>query len=393
MPLRSIASAKNLKGKIALVRIDTNVPLEGKHVLDDSRLREAVPTIRLLERKGAGIILIGHLGRPAGRIVSGLSLKPIGYVLGKLLRQPVKVLALSMPPEAIREQASKGVVLLENIRFNKGEDNNSQELARTLASLGHLYVNEAFSCSHRVSASVVALSRKLPSFAGLSLIHEVESLERVRRGDLKPVVAVIGGAKIGDKLPAIEKLLPRLSAVLVGGGVANTFLKAKGFKIGKSLINEAEIKEAKRLIKRAGKKLVLPMDVVIDRVGTKRPEAWLKKINEITPGDRIVDIGTESCILYARHFKKARTIFWSGPLGLAEQPNWQHATLALGRLVSALARRRVYVVVGGGETAGFFHQHGLEADFFSTGGGAMLEFLGGEDLPGLSALGYRYRRK
>lgn len=384
--LRSIASAKNLQGKVVLVRIDTNVPLSGKHILDDSRLRQVVPTIRLLERKGAGIILIGHLGRPGGKAVANLSLKPVGYALGKILRQPVKVLPHTKSAEEIKRQAGQGIVMLENIRFLKGEDSNSQELAKWLARLGNLYVNEAFSCSHRAAASLVALPRKLPAFAGLSLIHEVESLERVRKSGAKPVVAIIGGAKIGDKLPVIEKLLPRLSVALTGGGVANTFLKARGYKVGDSLVDKTEVKEAKRLLKKFPKKIMVPLDVVVDMTKTKLHEAWLKRVEDIGNRDKIVDIGTESSILYAKHIKKAATIFWGGPLGQVEEENWRHSTLALGRLASSVAKRRTYVVVGGGETVGFFHQYGLEVDFFSTGGGAMLEFLAGIDLPGISVL-------
>jgi len=316
MQLKSIFQAKNLSGKTVLVRIDTNVPLKGKHVLDDSRLKQAVPTIRFLQRHGAYIILIGHLGRPAGKVVPSLSLKPVGYTLGKILRQPVKVLTLSSKPEVIKNESKKGLVLLENIRFDKGEDNNSQLLARSLARLGQIYVNEAFSFSHRATASMVSLPKKLPSYAGLALINEINSLENISHKGKKPVVAVIGGAKISDKLPVIEKLLPRLSAVLVGGGVANTLLRAKGLKIGKSLIDNKEIKDGKKLIKRAGKKLILPVDVVVDNVSTKRLEARLKMVNKLMTSDKIVDLGTETCRVYAKYIKKAKTIFWGGPLGL-----------------------------------------------------------------------------
>lgn len=392
MIFKSIATAKNLHGKTALVRIDTNVPLLGKKVLDDSRLKEAVSTIRFLEKRGAKIILLGHLGRPKGKFKSELSLKPIGYALGKLLRQPVRVMPLSSSAEVIKQATAQGLVLLENIRFDKGEDINSSDLAKRLAGLGQIYVNEAFSCSHRQAASIVALPSKLSSFAGLGLVHEVEALEKVRRSGRKPVLAIIGGAKISDKLPVIAKLLPRLKAVLVGGGVANNFLKAKGYKIGRSLYSQAEVKIAKSLLRRAGKKIILPVDVLVDQPKTKQAEAWLKKVNAISFNDKIVDIGIESCIIFSNYLKKAGTIFWSGPLGLVEEPNWRHATLAIGRLVSALARRRVYVVVGGGDTTSFFYQHSLSADYFSTGGSAMLAFLAGEKLPGLAALGY-YQKK
>jgi phosphoglycerate kinase len=389
MAFKSIALAHKLANKFVLVRLDTNIPLQGKRVLDDSKLRMAVPTIRLLERKGARLILLGHLGRPGGKTSAKLSLKPIGYALGKILRQPVKVLPLHAGVETVRRQAEQGLVLLENVRFDKGEDNNDQTFARQIARLGQFYVNEAFACSHRASATIVSLAKKLPSFAGLNLLHEVAALEMVRLNGAKPVVAVIGGAKISDKLPAITKLLPRLSAVLVGGGVANTLLKARGFNVGKSLVDASELKLARQLIKKAGKKLLMPLDVVVDNKRTKKTEAWLRPVEQIKSSEKVVDLGTATCRLYAKHLKKAKTIFWAGPLGMIEEAKWRHATLALGRLVSALAGRKAYVVVGGGETAGFFNQHNLTVDFISTGGSAMLDFLANEPMPGLIALGYR----
>ena len=326
MSLRSIAEVKHLSGKTVLVRIDTNVPLKGKHVVDDSRLREAVPTIRFLERKGAKVVLLGHLGRPAGKMVISLSLKPVGYALGKILRQPVKVLPFIMKPEAIRREAAVGVVLLENIRFHPGEDNNSQVFARTLAHLGQIYVNEAFSCSHRPSASLVSLARKLPAVAGFQFVNEVNSLERVRRSGAKPVVAIVGGAKISDKLPVIKKLIPRLSAVLVGGGVASTLLKAKGYKVGKSLVDPTAAKSAKILLRVAGKKLILPLDVVVDNVGTARAEARLRQVNQIRSNERIVDLGTATCRLYAKqklglYFGAVLWVWWRSQIG--NTPPWR----------------------------------------------------------------------
>ncbi|MDZ4229649.1 MAG: phosphoglycerate kinase, partial [Candidatus Veblenbacteria bacterium] len=370
-------------------RVDANVPMQGKRVVDDTRLREIIPTLRFLQRQGARVILISHLGRPGGKAVPVLSLKPVGWHLGKLLRQPVKVLPLSMKPEAIRKEATTGLVLLENIRFDKGEDANSLALARILARLGQVYVNEAFSFSHRGTASMVGLPRKLPAYAGFQLVHEVAALERVSKIGKKPVVAIIGGAKISDKLPVIVKLLPRLTAVLVGGGVANTLLQAKGYRVGKSLVEASELVNAKRLFKRAGKKLVLPVDVVVDKVGTRRKEGRLRTVTQVATNERIMDIGTETCRLYATYIKRAQTVFWSGPLGVVEEPLWRHGSLALGRLLAARARGRSYVLAGGGETAGFCNQHGLVFDYISTGGSAMLAFLANAPMPGLAAVGYR----
>lgn len=389
MPIKVINEAGKLNGKIALVRLDTNVPLKGKKIEDDTRLREALATIRFLARRGAKVILVGHLGRPQGKKVASLSLKPIGYALGKLLRQPVKVLPLSMGAGALRREAARGVVLLENIRFEKGEDKNEATLARQLARLGDVYVNEAFSVSHRTAASLVAITKLLPSYAGLHLAHEVAALEQVRRAGQKPVVALIGGAKVADKLPVIQKLLPRVAAVLTGGGVANTFLAAKGWRVGKSLVDKAALKPAKQLLKRAGKKIKLPEDVITDRVGTKRHEVMWRDAKQVSSSERIVDLGTRTVQAYAAQVKRARTILWAGPLGLVETPEWAHASLALGRLVTARSGRRAFTLVGGGDTVRFFNQHELVADHLSSAGGALLDFLAGAKLPGLAALGYQ----
>lgn len=386
MPFKVISEAKRLSGKIVLVRLDVNVPLKGKKIVDDSRLREAVPTLRYLERHNAKIVIIGHLGRPEGKKVASLSLKPIGYALGKLLRKPIQVLPLERGSKDIKHHTKTGIVLLENIRFYKEEDENNVEFSKKLAQLGDLYVNEAFSTSHRKTASLVGVTKYLPSYAGFQLADEVRALEKVLKHGVKPVVAIIGGAKVADKLPVIEKLLPRVSAVLTGGAVANTFLAAKGYRLGKSLIDKNILKEARQVLKKGKKKILLPIDVIIDKVGTKKSEAMWRPITNIKMGERIVDLGTNTTRLYAPYIKKAQTIFWAGPVGLTEERVWSHASQALGRLVSARARGRAFAVIGGGETVSFFHQHKFWVDYTSLAGGAMLKFLAGEKLSGLEAL-------
>lgn len=386
MLFKVISQAKKLSGKIALVRMDADVPIKGKKIQDDSRLREVLPTVRYLERHGAKVILVGHLGRPGGKKQVKLSLKPIGYALGKLLRQPVRVLPLAMGAKVLRAEAQRGLVLLENIRFEKGEDENNPLLAKQLASCADVYVNEAFATSHRSAASVVGVARHLPSYAGFSLAAEVEALEYVRRAGKKPVVALIGGAKVADKLPVIAKLLPRVKVVLTGGGVGNTFLAAKGYKVGKSLVDAEALKAARALLRRASKKIVLPLDVITDSVRTKKHESKWRAVDEIKPDERIVDLGTRTTLLYSQYLKEAKTIFWGGPIGIVEEHEWSHATSALGKLVASRAKRSAYVLVGGGDTVNFFHQHALEADHVSLAGGATLDFLAGEKLPGLVAL-------
>lgn len=389
MPMNTISSVKKLSGKIALVRIDTNVPLRGRKITDDSRLRESLSTVRFLERHGAHVILICHLGRPQGKRLSDLSLKPIGYAFGRLLRRPVKVLPLSVGVDALKREAKRGVVMLENIRFEKGEDENSLGLARRLAALGDIFVNEAFSVSHRAAGSLVAITKFLPSYAGLHLAEEVAALAALKKGRSRPMVALVGGAKVADKLVVIKSLLPKLSYVMVGGAVANTLMSAKKQPVGKSLVDKTVIKQARSLIRQAGKKLVLPVDVIVDKVGTKKREVTWRTAGKVMANERIVDLGTGTTQLYAAHIKRASSVLWSGTLGLAEEHEWAHSSIALGRLVASRARRRCYVVVGGGDTAAFFHQHELAVDYMSSGGGAMLDFLAGAKLPGLAALGYR----
>ncbi|MBI5466466.1 MAG: phosphoglycerate kinase [Candidatus Kerfeldbacteria bacterium] len=393
MPYRLISEISKPSGKTALVRLDTNVPMAGKKVVDDSRLQAALPTLRWLERRGAKIVIVGHLGRPAGKTVASLSLKPIGYLLGKLLRQPVKVLSLKVGAQAIRRAAAQAPVLLENIRFEAGEESNNTALANQLAQMADLYVNEAFSVSHRRAASLVGITSKLPSYAGFHLAAEVEALDKVRRHGKKSVVVIVGGAKVADKLPVIAKLLPRASAVLTGGAVANTFLAAKGYKVGQSLLDKKVVSTARALLRQAGKKIILPVDVIVDNTSTKPKEARWRKVSEIKANESIFDIGTKTTQLYAPYVKSAQTIFWSGTLGRAEQPQWRHATEALASVAAAHARGPAFVVVGGGDTVAFFHQKKMWVDHVSLAGGAMLAFLAGAKLPGLAALGYYARRR
>ena len=306
MSFQTIDQAKRLNKKIVLVRIDTNVPMAGKKVLDDSRLQAILPTLRYLERKRAKIILISHLGRPNGKKVPSLSLKPIGYALGKLLKTPIKVLALEQGAKAIRYEAEKNIVLLENIRFYKGEDTNSATLAKELAKLGHIYINDAFSVSHRAAASIVGIPKILPSYAGFNLAAEVEALEKIKKSKGQKLVVIVGGAKIADKLPVLEKLLPKAMAILVGGGVANNFLKAKKFPVGKSLVDESVMKQTRAILAKGKKKLILPIDVICDNTRTAEHDAHWRFVKEVKPQERIVDIGPKTCQLYSSYIKKAK---------------------------------------------------------------------------------------
>jgi len=382
--LRLISEVKKLHNKVVLVRISADVPLQGNKILDDSRLCEALPTIRFLERHGAKIILVGHLGRPEGRVVPKLSLKPVGYAFGKLLRQPVKVLPLSVGRTGLRAAAKQGIVLLENIRFERGEEENTSTLSRKLASIADLYVNESLATSHRQAASIVGVTRFLPSYAGLALAHEVHSLEHIRQGGKKPMVAIIGGAKISDKLPVIKKLLPKFSNILVGGAVANTLLMAKKNKVGQSLVELDMLPQAIKLLTQAKSKILLPVDVVVLSGSGKK--AVVRKMREVAQNDKIFDLGPKTIALYSKVLKKAKTIFWGGPIGLVEDKRFSAGTLELAKVVSTQSHNSVFVLVGGGDTASFFHKQGMRVNHISLAGGAMLEFLAGEELPGLRVL-------
>ncbi len=385
---KSIAEHYNIKGKTALVRIGCDVPMQGKKIVDDSRLREILPTIRFLEKHGAYIILVGHLGRPGGKVVSSLSLKPIGYHLGKLLRQPVKVIPINYGYKKIISEAKSGVVLLENIRFEVGEDSNDNNLAKNLARLADFFVNEAFSVSHRESASLCGVAKYLPSFAGLTLYHEITTLKKFMspRRKIKSV-AIIGGAKVADKLPVIKSLLKKVDYVLTGGAVANTLLKAKGREVGVSLIDKDDLSIARVLVRGSARVLVLPKDVVV----SKGARGLIKFATKLSVRDKIIDLGPLTTALYLKYLKTARIIFWAGSLGITEHKVGSQSTLAIGKFLSKMSHGSTQVLVGGGDTGSFLINQGLKVTHISTAGGALLEFLAGHKLPALMALGYYER--
>lgn len=382
---QSVIEVQNLKGKTAIVRIGCDVPMKGNKILDDKRLREVLPTLQLLEKRGAHIILIGHLGRPGGAFAPSLSLKPIGYHLGKLLRRPIKVISVNQGYQKITAEANRGIVLLENIRFEVGEDQNNKKFAKHLASLGSIFVNEAFSVSHRASASLVGITRYLPSYAGLALYHELALLKKINihSRDHKSV-AIIGGAKVADKLSIIKQLIKKVDFVLTGGAVANTLFKAKKLEIGVSLFDKSVIKNAHTLLKN-NKVLILPKDVVVERGAGKTLHVAVEKI---LPKDKIIDVGKLTTADYIKRLKSARVVFWSGQLGVTEHKNGLASSLAIAKALHTLSKHLTTVIVGGGDTGNFFNEHNLKVTHISTAGGALLEFLAGKKLPALDALGY-----
>ncbi|MCX6785723.1 MAG: phosphoglycerate kinase [Candidatus Komeilibacteria bacterium] len=385
MKIRSLHEAGDLKNKKVLLRVDFNVPLnETNEVADNSRIKAALPTINYLKEQGAKIIILTHLGRPAGAVVPKFSTKVLTEALEKLLN--FKVIHLDnipSPAELEKALAESSVVMLENVRFYLGEEKNDLDFAKQLAVLGEIYVNDAFSVSHRAHASVEALARLLPAYAGFQLAKEVENLSKVLESPARPKVAIIGGAKLDTKVKVIKNLLKTAEAVLVGGAIANNFFKAKGLEVGLSKVDDKELATAKELL--TEKKLIIPVDVVVAPDFTVQAAAEVKLIDEVGPADIILDLGLEAVKQYAEIIKSAKLVVWNGPLGYFEVAKYKQAS---GDIAQAIVASGAYSVAGGGETVQLINELGLadKFNFVSMSGGAMLEFLEGKMLPGIKPL-------
>lgn len=400
MRLRSIENVKDLKGKRVLVRVDFNVPSHRGRIHADGewRLRQSVPTVGLLMGAGAKVILISHRGRPKGRKVTSLRMAPVAKRFSDMLGKKVKAVPDCVGPsvkKAVDAMGNGDVLLLENLRFKAGESKNDTKFAKKLAAVADLYVNDAFASSHRKAASVVAVTKELPSYAGLLLIKEIEALEHAMKKSKKPFVVVMGGAKVSSKIGAIENLMKVADKVLLGGALLIPFLEVQGFGVGKSDTEKEDMDAALKLVhSKHFPKIVLPIDVLVGN--PTRPKERLKTVDvTVNPskisdkrGHGILDIGPKTISAYASFIRSAKTIVWNGPLGLFEVPKYSHGTLALGRLIAARSKGRAFGLVGGGETVMALERTGLAdcVDHVSTGGGAMLEFIEGKDLPGIKAL-------
>jgi len=376
--------------KRVLVRVDFNVPIEEGRIRDKTRLVASLPTIRYLSDKGAKVILCSHLGRPEGPDPN-LSLRPVATALADLLGRPVAFAADCIGPEAenaVAKMQPGDVLLLENLRFHEEEEKNDTSFARALASLAEIYVNDAFGTAHRAHASTAGVTQFLPAVAGLLLGRELEVLGGALQNPARPFLALLGGAKVADKIPVLENLLDKVDGLLLGGGVAYTFLAAEGLEVGRSLLDKARIPLAKEILARARSRnlaLELPLDVVITT--ELKEEAPRKVVDraEIPPDWIGVDIGPDTVRLFSSHICEARTIIWNGPMGVFEIPPLAEGTRALAR---ALADSHATTIVGGGDSAAALQQMGLadRMSHISTGGGASLEFLEGKVLPGVAAL-------
>ena len=384
----------DVAGHRVFVRADLNVPLEDGRITDDNRIRASLPTIvNLLERE-ASVVLASHLGRPKGKIVDPLRLRPVAERLSQLLGRPVRMTGDALGPGvqvAVDKLRPGDLLLLENLRFHAAEEANDPAFAESLASLADLYVNDAFGAAHRAHASTEGITHFLPAVAGLLMEREVDALSRLLTKPARPFHSIIGGAKVSGKLEVLSALVTRCQAVLLGGGMANTFLAAKGLSLGKSLIEEEQLDNARAVIEEAKRKrvrLMLPTDAIVAPQIHQRSKTRVVPIEEVPKDQMVVDIGPATVKAYGEHLAKARTVFWNGPMGVFEMPQMAEATNAIAKLLARRARAGVVVVVGGGDSGAAVERLGLteRMTHVSTGGGASLEFLEGKTLPGVAAL-------
>jgi phosphoglycerate kinase len=374
--------------KRVLVRVDFNVPVKDGEVTDDTRIRRALPTIRHLLEEGAHPVLISHLGRPKGEPDQNYAMDPVAARLQELLGEPVVKLNAAIGPEvveALDDWDGRGVVLLENSRFYPGETSNDPRFADQLAALADVYVDDAFGAAHRAHATTVGVAERMPATAGLLMEDEIDYLDKVLQDPERPFVAILGGAKVSDKLGVIESLLGTADSLLIGGAMCFTFFEAFGYEVGDSLVEEDYLEEAKRLMAEGGERLVLPVDVVVADAMEEGAESEIVAVDLIPSGKMGLDIGPKTVALFEGHISGASTIFWNGPMGVFEIDAFAKGTEGVARTV---AESGATSVVGGGDSVAAVNKLGLEdrMSHISTGGGASLEYVEGKELPGIAVL-------
>ena len=377
-----------LKNKRVLMRVDFNVPMADGKVTDDKRIKASLPTIQYVLEQGASVILMSHLGRPKGGPDPEFSLRAASEVLSSLLGKPVK-----MAPDCVGAEVEKlakemkpgDVLMLENTRFHAGEEKNDLELAKQMAVLGDVYVNDAFGSAHRAHSSTEGVARFLPAVSGLLMEQELEYLGRAVLNPEHPYIAILGGAKISDKILVVETLLSKCDKLIIGGGMANTFLAAQGLNMQDSLVEASSLDTAKSILAKSSGKLILPVDAIIADKFDAEANTQVVDVNKIPAGWRMMDVGPKTLELYKAKLSGAKLIVWNGPVGVFEMPKFAEGTFALARM---LAESKAITVIGGGDSASAVKKAGVakQMTHVSTGGGASLEFLEGKELPGVAAL-------
>jgi len=391
MKIKSIKNLKNITGKRVLLRSDFNVPMENGRIQEDFKIMRNLLTINHLLAHKCRIIIVSHLGNPkAGEFLEKYSLKPVAKYLDKKIKEKVKFIddthGLAAGTAVMRMKNSE-ILFLENIRFEKGEKKNSAVFAKRLACLADVYVNDAFGVSHRNDASVSAIKKYLPSYAGLLLENEVANLERIKKPE-KPLIVIIGGAKLATKMPLLKKFQKKTQKILLGGALSNDFLAAHAYPVGRSLIDKEGVALARKMIKSGqADNIILPIDVVVSNKQNHWSVRSVAAAN-VKEKDYILDIGPKTIDFYKKYINGAATVVWNGPMGLFEEPKFRHGTFALARALAVAADKKIFCAAGGGETVEAIKMAKVEShiNWTSTGGGAMLSFLAEERMPGLEGL-------
>ena len=391
--MNNIKDHGNLDKKIVLLRLDLNVPLKNGIIIDETRINKILPVVKFLIENNSKIVVISHVGRPKGKVVKSLSLKPISENLEKKINKKIRIIndnILNLKKENLFNDSDEQIIFLENIRFYEDEEKNDTSFAKQLANLGDLFVNDAFSCSHRAHASVSKITEFLPSFAGLQLNTEINALKKVTTEIKKPVTCVIGGSKISTKIGIIKNLIPKFNNIIIVGGMANNILHFKGNKIGKSIIEEnceSIINEIFETSKNHSCNIVYPQDVLVGK--NINDISRVKEVDEILNDDLILDIGPNTINTIKKVIDRSKTVLWNGPAGYFENPNFAKGSKEIARaIIKKREDRSIYSVVGGGDTISLINQIDSIKDFnfVSTAGGAFLEYLEGKELPGIKAL-------
>lgn len=392
MKLRKLKNDIDLAGKRVLIRIDANVPIKHGKAIDGphGRVARVAVDIDWLSQRGAKVIVLSHLGRPNGKHVSAYSLKPVQRRLSGLLKIRIQLSRNLFGPRVVnlvKRMKNGEVIMLENLRFDPREEQNAPSFAQALASLGDIYVNDAFAVSHREHASVDAITSDLPSFAGPLLANEISILSKLDKHLKQPFVLVMGGMKIKTKLPVIDRFLPHANHILIGGALAITFLVAKGHTVGRSVYDQDGVKEAKRLLATVSEKLIIPVDVIVARSLRKNANIRTIDVDCVRPTEHILDLGPKTIKLFADEIAQAKTIVWNGPLGYCEIESFSKGTQAVAKVIADRTGLAT-TIVGGGDTVPVLEAAHLADKFtlLSTGGGALLEYLAGKKLPGLEVL-------